>query len=150
MAKIRPGRVLLGGLVAGLIIIVGEYVLNGIILAEHWARMRLDFGIGAPGAAQFVVGGLITLSYGVVLIWMYAAMRPRFGSDLKTILAAAYTFWFIAYGLFLLSVWTNGFVTAEIALISIAWGLVEAPLAALAGVTVYRSGQGSWRSAGRS
>ena len=150
MAKIRLGRVMLGGLVAGLVIIVGEYVLNGIILAEHWARMRLGFGIGTAGAAQFVIGGLITLSYGIVLIWMYAAMRPRFSSDLKAGFVAAYTFWFIAYGLFLSSVWTNGFVTAEIALVSIAWGLGEAPLAAFAGITVYRAGQGSRRSTGSS
>lgn len=139
MTNIHLGRVLLGGILAGLVIIVGEYVLNGIILAEHWARMRLDFGIAPLGPAQFVAGSLITLFYGVVLIWLYAAMRPRFGTDLATALVAALTFWMIAYVLFLLSLWASGIVTPTIALISIAWGLVEAPLAALAGVKVYGS-----------
>lgn len=103
--------------------------------------MRLGFGLAPLGLVQLAVGGLITLSYGVVLVWMYAAMRPSFESDLKAAIVAAYTFWLIAYALFLLSLWVNGIASATIALASIAWGLVEAPLAALAGVKVYSAGQ---------
>ena len=40
MGKINVGRVLLGGLLAGLVLNIGEYVLNEIILS---AAMRDDF-----------------------------------------------------------------------------------------------------------
>ena len=46
MNKINFGRVLLGGMVAGLILNIGEFVLNGIILGPHieadMKRMNLD------------------------------------------------------------------------------------------------------------
>ena len=35
MGKINFGRVLLGGLVAGLVINIGEYLLNGVVLAKQ-------------------------------------------------------------------------------------------------------------------
>ncbi|MBO6767473.1 MAG: hypothetical protein JJ901_04095 [Erythrobacter sp.] len=142
MQDIHLARILFGGIAAGLVIIVGEYVLNAVLLAEHWAELRHDFGISQPGTAQYASGSILTLSYGVVLIWLYAAMRPRFRSDTKAAVVAAFTFWFIAYVLFLLSVWANGFVTFGIAIVSIVWGLFEAPLAALIGARVYGLGSG--------
>ncbi|MEL6878747.1 MAG: hypothetical protein AAGL68_11720, partial [Pseudomonadota bacterium] len=103
MPSIKPFRLLFSGLVAGLLIIVGEYILNGVILASQWQDLRGDFGIATPGTLQLGVGGVLTLSYGLVLMWMYVAMRPRFGTSFKAALVAGFTFWFIAYALFLLS-----------------------------------------------
>lgn len=143
MHETHPAHVLLGGVAAGLIILVGEYLLNAILLGDLWADLRASFGIPVASNSQYAIGGILTLSYGVVLIWLYAAMRPRFESDTGTALVAAATFWFIAYVLFLLSVWANGFVTIEIAAFSIAWGVVEVPVAALVGARIYRSGMPS-------
>ncbi|MBW3660918.1 MAG: diaminopimelate decarboxylase, partial [Gemmatimonadetes bacterium] len=36
MGTIDRGRVILGGLVAGVVLNVGEYVLNGLLLRERW------------------------------------------------------------------------------------------------------------------
>ena len=138
MSGINFARVLLGGIVAGLIIIAGEFVLNGVILAESWAALRELHSISTPTEAQYIGGVLLTLSYGIVLLWIYAAIRPRFGPGPGTAIIAALTFWFIAYALFLMSVWANGFVTFYVAAVSILWGLIEAPIAALAGARIYR------------
>lgn len=143
MQEVHPARVVLGGVPAGLIILVGEYFLNAILLGEQWAELRTGFGLSVTSNSQYAFGGILTLSYGLVLIWLYAAMRPRFNSDTATALVAAATFWFIAYVLFLLSVWANGFVTLEIAAFSIAWGAFEAPIAALVGARIYRAGLSS-------
>ena len=35
MSRINLGRVLIGGLVAGIIINVGEFILNGVLLEEE-------------------------------------------------------------------------------------------------------------------
>lgn len=138
MGQINLYRVLLGGIVAGLVIVVGELILNGIILADQFAAHREDIGLGEPTATDLAVGAVVTLAYGIVLVWIYAAIRPRFGPGIKTALIAALTFWSIAYLLFLTSIWVNGFVSAEFAAVSILWGLFEAPIAALAGARLYR------------
>lgn len=140
MHAIHPVRILLAGLVAGVIIIVGEYVLNAILLADQWAELRQDYGIAVQGTTQVAAGGFLTLSYGVVLMWMFASMRASFATDFQTAIVTGYTFWSIAYLLFLLSVWASGFVTFAIAATSIAWGIVEAPLATIVGMKVYRAG----------
>ncbi len=36
MGKINWGRVLLGGLLAGIVVNVFEYVTNGVVLASDW------------------------------------------------------------------------------------------------------------------
>ncbi len=136
--RINLMRVLLGGLVAGLVIVVGEFILNGVILGDQFAAHRESIGLGEPTAVELAVGAVITIAYGVVLIWIYAAIRPRFGPGVKTALIAALTFWAIAYLLFLTSIWANGFVSVEFAVASIIWGLFEAPVAALIGGWLYR------------
>lgn len=138
MSGINYVGVLLGGVAAGLIIMCGEFILNGVLLAEQWAALRDVHNVQEPSASQYAGGAILTLSYGIVLIWIYAAIRPRFGPGPKTAIVAALTFWFIAYALFLMSVWANGFVTISVAAISIAWGLIEAPVAALVGAWIYR------------
>lgn len=138
MSGINFIRVLMGGALAGLIIVCGEYVLNGLILADQWVALREQHLVQPPSTAQFAGGAILTLLYGVVLIWIYAAIRPRFGPGPKTAILAALTFWLIAYVMFLLSVWANGFVTFSVAAVSIVWGLIEAPIAALAGAWIYR------------
>ncbi len=136
--RINLLRVLSGGFVAGLIIVAGEYVLNAIILGAEFAAQRERCGFGAVTAGQLAVGAVITIVYGVILIWIYAAIRPRFGPGPKTAVIAGLTFWSIAYLLFLASLWANGLVTAYFAVVSIVWGLFEAPIAAIVGGRLYR------------
>ena len=138
IGHINPLRVLVGGLVAGLVILAGEYILNAIILGTEFADWRERCGLGALTAGQLVVGTIITIVYGIILIWIYAAIRPRFGPGPKTAVIAGLTFWSVAYLLFLASLWASGFVTAHFATVSIVWGLFEAPIAAVAGGWLYR------------
>lgn len=141
MAKIRTDRVLTGGIVAGFVILLGEYVLNGVILLREWERVRVELAVPATGLAELFLGGLLSVFYGIVLVWLYAAMQPRFATVQRTTLMAALTFWTVAYVLFLLSLLNGGFVSLNIALASIGWGLIEVLLAAVLGVKIYHSGQ---------
>jgi hypothetical protein len=49
MNKINFGRVLLGGIVAGIVLNVGEFLLNGIILAPHIEADMKRMGLTPPG-----------------------------------------------------------------------------------------------------
>src|SRR5258708_40174426 len=83
MGKINWARVLLGGLLAGLIINIFEYVTNGVVLAAAWdaAMKALGRHLSMSAVAVFIVGGVIG---GIAGILRYAVARPRFGSGPKT------------------------------------------------------------------
>ncbi len=138
MANINLSRVLLGGLCAGFVIVIGELILNGVILGTQFSAQREKLGLGDPTFSELSIGVILTLFYGVILIWIYAAIRPRFGAGPKTAFIAAITFWTIAYVLFLLTLWASSLVSLNFAVFSILWGLLEAPAAAFLGASLYR------------
>ena len=98
MSKINWGRVIGGGLLAGLVINVVEYLVNGLWLAADWAAAMKALGKSAEyGAAQIVVFNLWGFAMGVFAVWLYAAIRPRFGAGPTTAYTAAVAAWVPAY-----------------------------------------------------
>jgi hypothetical protein len=55
MGGINWGRVILGGLLAGILINVFEFILNGIILAKDWEAALLTRGIQPIAGAKIAV-----------------------------------------------------------------------------------------------
>ena len=98
---INASKVVIGGLAAGVVGNIIGFVGFGLFLgprldAEAVAVAPALAGRGASGAAiatnvivQFVVGLLIT--------WLYAAMRPRFGPGMKTAALAALVVWLCGF-----------------------------------------------------
>ena len=142
MGSMNFPRLLIGGLAAGLVINVGEFILNGLILADDLDALRSVLGLSPPSAIQLAAGSGIMFVYGIALIWIYAAIRPRFGPGPMTAMIAGLTFWVIAYVLFTTTLLASGMFTARLTLISILWGVVEAPVAALIGASLYREEDG--------
>lgn len=136
--KINFGRVLLGGLVAGVILNVGEWVLNGIVLKDEMDSFFRRCGFPQPGTNFLIIAVTITFVLGIVIVLGYAAIRPRFGPGPKTAIIAALFAWFGIYlyqnaiGLGL------GIVPARAVAIALAWGLVEYILATLVGAALYK------------
>jgi hypothetical protein len=133
------GRVILGGLVAGLVFNIGEYVLNALILHNamvDWAKahnLPED-----PGPSFLVVAIGLTFVLGIVTVWLYALIRPRLGPGPKTAIIAALVMWFgvyiycgIIYGMLLIQ-------PMNLVAISAGWGLVEYIVGAIAGAWVYK------------
>ena len=137
MGKINFGRVLLGGLVAGLILNVGEWVLNGIVLHQQMQEFFKRCGFPEPGTNFLVIAVAITFVLGIVIVLGYAAIRPRFGPGPKTAIIAGLFAWFgvvvyqnvIAGGL--------GMEPANLLAMVIGWEVVEYLLAALVGAALY-------------
>src|SRR5258708_13314264 len=92
MVKINWGRVFLGGLLAGLVINIFEYVANGVVLAARWdaAMKALGRQLSMSAGAVFIVGGFII--GGIAAIWLYAAARPRFVSGPRTAALPVFTY----------------------------------------------------------
>ena len=98
MGKINLARVFLGGLLAGLIINIFEYVLNGVVFAPQWAAFEKAHGHQMrPGAIPFFIISAFVAGIGVV--WLYAVARPRLGAGPKTAALTGIAYWLFAYAI---------------------------------------------------
>ena len=137
MGKINWGRVILGGIVAGLIINIFEFCLNGVILAHDWdAAMKALGRTMAPSAIpMFIIWGFLA---GIAAIWLYAAARPRFGAGVKTAVLTGFAFWIFAYLLPNLGQWALNLFPQRLIVIGLAVGLVEVIVGSVAGAALYK------------
>src|ERR1043166_900598 len=138
MGKINFARVLIGGLVAGVILNVGEWVLNGIILHNEMTEFFKRCGFPQPGNNFLIIAVAITFVLGIVIVLGYAAIRPRFGAGPKTAIIAALFAWFGVYVYQNVIALGLGMVPIKLVGIALAWGLVEYILGALAGAALYK------------
>jgi hypothetical protein len=138
MGTINFARVLIGGLVAGLILNIGEWLLNGMVLAKEMKDFFQKCGLPEPGTNFLVIAVTITFVLGIVLVLGYAAMRPRFGAGPKTAIITALFAWFGIYLYQNLIGFGLGIVPPKALVIALAWGLVEYILAALVGGALYK------------
>jgi hypothetical protein len=133
------GRVILGGLVAGLILNIGEFLFNGVIMANamrEWAAAH-NFP-PEPTPMFFVVAIGLTFVLGIVMVWLYALIRPRLGPGPKTAVIAALIMWF---GICIYCGIINGMILQipmNMMLIGLGWCLGEYVIAAIAGAWLYK------------
>jgi len=137
---INTKKVLVGGLVAGVIINIIDFVANTFILG---ARMKAESDAFKPGMSDAMMAGNAVISYvimdlvlGFALIWTYAAFRPRFGAGARTATYVAVLFWLLAM------IFTAGYRQMGIMSSGLWWsfafiGLVNFLIAAWAGAAVY-------------
>ena len=138
MSKINGGRVLLGGLVAGLVLNIGEFVLNDFLLAES---MKSDFDrlhLPDPGGPFIAKAVTITFLLGILLVYLYAAIRPRFGAGVRTAICAGLIGWFFVYLYAGYIYEAMGVVSLKPFVIGLIWGIAEYSLGAIAGAWLYK------------
>ena len=135
--RINFGRVLLGGNVAGVILSVGEWVLNEKVLGAQMKTFFTAHKFAAPPGSFLPIAIGLTILLGIVIVLGYAAIRPRFGAGAKTAIIAALFAWF---GIYVYCGIINAIlfgVTSTIWIL-LAWGLVEYIIAALVGAWLYK------------
>ena len=97
MAHTNRQRVVLGGLLAGLVINFSEYLTHGVILANAWSQTMQALGkpAGGPSAAAIIIFNIMGFVLGIAAVWVYAAIRSRYGAGPATALRAAVAVWVI-------------------------------------------------------
>ena len=137
MGSINHMRVLMGGLLAGLVINVGEFILNVQILGAQGEADLALLGIEQSGTAIaiYVTHGFVL---GIMAVWLYAAIRPRFGAGPGTAVKAGVVVWVLVWSTFLAMNSTMGLFSDSVQWITMAWGAVEMPLATVAGAWLYQ------------
>ncbi len=147
MNKINWNRVLLGGLLAGVIINCFEFVVNGILLMKDWEQAMVALNRPTEaGAAQMVIYIIWGFVIGFFAIWLYAAIRPRYGAGPKTAACAAGVIWFLAYFPAMLPMITMELFPPKLIWVGLSVGLVEMSVATLAGACLYKEQEAAVRS----
>ena len=140
MAGINMARVFGGGIVAGLVMNVIDAVVNGALLGARWAEETKRLGIEmTPTLESQSLTGWIVYDFvgGILILWLYAAIRPRYGAGAKTAVISGLAFWFITHMAF--AAWVfNRLYSLGIVGASTLGGLVSALLGALAGCALYK------------
>ena len=141
MSGINYPRVALSAAVAAVTFVILEIVVEGLARlffeiseVELWQE---SFG-PLPADARFQwVNVLILVGICLLMMWLYAALRARFGAGPRTALITALFMW-----LFVLLLWANfvnlGVFPLTIVGLSLLFNLIEIPGAAIVGASVYR------------
>jgi hypothetical protein len=138
MNKINLGRVLLGGFVTGVVLNLGEWLLNGVVLAKQMSEYMTEHKFPQMTGGAIGVAMAMTFVLGFVMVLGYAAIRSRFGAGPKTAIIAALFAWFGAV------VYPNvigaafGFIPTNLLLLLLGWEIVEYIVAAVVGAWLYK------------
>jgi hypothetical protein len=136
----NTGKVLIGGVVAGVVMNVIDFIVNMFIVGD---RMKAETEAFKPGLSDQMMSSSTMVSYivmdfvlGFALIWTYAAIRPRFGPGIKTASYAAILFWILG-GIFLSGYLHMGMMSSGLWFTFAVLGLVNFLLSAWAGAKFY-------------
>jgi hypothetical protein len=139
MGKINMGRVILGGIVAGIVINILAYLVDGVLLRTQWDEGMTALGRPSLAITQIVWLNIFGFFTGILLVWLYAAIRPRFGPGPKTAIIAGLALWALCYLIPNISfMWITGLFHPNLTIHTSLGGIVEAVAAALTGGFLYR------------
>jgi hypothetical protein len=136
--RMNMTRVFLGGLLAGLIINISEFVLNTAILGTRMQARMTQMNLPPIGGSAVIVFVALGFLIGIAMIWLYAAIRPRYGARPMTAMIAGAAVWFFGYFYSSITAVAMGMWSARLTAAVLLWGLIEVLIAALAGGYVYQ------------
>ncbi len=139
MGKINVGRLILGGIVAGIVGDLLDYPVDGMWLAKMWSGQMSLLGKTEFSTSQILWFNLFGIITGLVAIWIYAGIRPRFGPGVKTAIYAGVAVWILAFLVpnFAL-MWATHLFTGHLVGYTTLGAFVECVVGAIAGAALYK------------
>ena len=138
MSRVNGGKLVAGGILAGVVMNICDYVSNNFILAadwEHIARIRNVDMADMSSTSSLVTYVVVDMLLGLLVVWTYAAIRPRLGQGPGTAIVAGFMV-FLAQALLMAS-YAVSFLTWDVLIRGGVLMLVSALAGALAGGWVY-------------
>jgi hypothetical protein len=121
---------------------IGEFLLNGVLLAEEMTAFFKDRNLPTePTPSFFVTATVATFILGIVIVLLYAAIRPRFGPGVKTAIWAGVVAWFCVYVYVGALYAAMGMVSTGLTVKGAVWGLFEYAIGAIAGAWLYKEAE---------
>ena len=131
------GGIIQGGLLAGMVINLGESILNAFLVAGSWNGVAAILGY-EQGGADIMMSYLMGFLLGIAGVWFYAIARPRLGPGPGTAFKVGFVVWFVGWFWHNVSLMTLGeLFPMDLLLISTVWTMVEIPVAVIAGAWLY-------------
>ena len=139
MGKTNWKRVFLGGLVAGVVLIILGFVSVNLYLKNLWdpavAALNPAFEDTTGFQLFWIAFYLVT---GFIAVWLYSAIRPRYGAGPKTAVIAGLVVWILCPLSFSAISGSFGLFPAGLLVPDSLTTLVQYVVATLAGVWVYK------------
>ncbi len=136
MGKINLQKVILGGLVAGVVLNVFDFLMYAVVLADDMEAAMQGIGKTMEGQPVWLYVVLDFL-FGIWLVWLYAMIRPRYGPGPRTAVIAGVYVWIGLGLLHAIGESPMGIFSTRLWMTAVAVYLVAVPLAALAGARFY-------------
>jgi hypothetical protein len=132
-------RVFIGGVAAGIVVFLVDFISFGSVFNElvnsAFAALGKNFEDGGPAQLALFVG--TSLLVGIAAIWLYAAIRPRYGAGPRTAAIAGLAVWLLAYVFSGLGTITALF-PSSLVVASLGVGLIESLVATQVGAYLYQ------------
>ncbi|MEZ5316160.1 MAG: hypothetical protein R2752_02050 [Vicinamibacterales bacterium] len=136
----NAARVLIGGLVAGVVLNLGDFVINGFLMTAEMDLLRQRLNLNPDvlaGTGVLATWAVVDLLLGLLIVWTYAAIRPRFGPGPTTAMLAGLVP-FASVTLVMIGLTQMGiFIMASTVKNSVFW-LANMMIASLAGGYLYK------------
>lgn len=151
MNKINLKKIILGGLIAGLTLLILEGILEYLIWGNipgigseqgRWQSLfptlsRENWGIG-----NHLLNLFFPFGSGILLVWVYTILKPMYGAGNKAAIITGIIFWL--FWLLLVAWFTNaGIFPIKLSIISLVNNFVELPLMVIVGARIYERGMES-------
>lgn len=137
MAGINMGKVVVGGIVAGLVVNIGQSIVHLFLFADQSAALTASMGLGEPTGGQIGVYWLLGFIVGMAMIKIYVGFRPRFGAGVGTAIKAAAVVWTLSELVPTLFYTTAGLFDLTDSLLFVISTLVLLIAGAVAGAALY-------------
>jgi hypothetical protein len=140
MASINTGKVVAGGLLAGLVANAFDFVTNTYLLAPDWQALATAHNMDPAAMTSPAVAGTwiaVDFAFGILLVLTYAAIRPRFGAGVKTAIYAGLLV-YLAPTLVLFGFTMMGMLTMTLFVKGSIASIVSTLAASVAGAAVYK------------
>jgi len=130
--------VLKGGIAAGVVMNISEIILNVPVAGAQMSKELAARNLAPVTESQGVVFVVITLLLGIATVWLYAAIRPRFGAGPGTAICAGLVVWTLSYLNTAITMGVLGINSMGIVLLVVVWTAIEMIIAAAVGGYLYR------------
>lgn len=133
-------RVFVGGLLAAVVIILSAATMVPVV-GDQLDLALARFDLPPLSASAMVFFAVVSLTVGLAVVWLYAALQPRLRSGPLTAIKAALFIWLIFCFFPNAANVAYGFMPVKLTVIGILWGLFELVAAALIGSRFYHDRQ---------
>jgi len=134
---INLGRVVVGGVVAGIILAVFGFIVMFVAQQSWGSALSGVERAQSPFPTAFTTGGIVLdLIFGLWSVWLYGSIRPRYGAGPVTAIVAGFAAW-LMIGISAVAFCVLGNLQLQPTVMSVVVFLIPTLVAVVAGCSLY-------------